>query len=206
MGNIENKIKLEVDLKAICRVIFGENNHSLDYQNVNVWKDNARRELRNVLNDIEIEELNENVFKKENNFNLELLWQIVDLLDNVEFTNNGDYFIIDNKIVDINMVETIFNIYAQNNFKNYNIIMNETERKLKRMKDFVSEIQNGTITVKIFDNARDMINYVLIEGQDNEQILNGFVDIIKNNSLKLDEYNVYPNVYKVEDKYIYILD
>lgn len=156
------------------------------------------------MNDIEIEELNKNVFGKENNFNLELLWQIVDLLDNIEFINNGDYFIIDNKIVDINMVETIFNIYAQNNFKNYNIVVNDTEKKSKRMKEFIDEIQNGTITVKIFDNARDMINYVFIEGQDKEQILNGFINVIKNNNLKLNEYNVYPNVYRVEDKYIYI--
>lgn len=202
---MENKIKLEVDLKAICEIIFGKNYNLMDYKSVNEWKDNARKELRNVANDIEIEELNEYGFKKRNNFNLELLWQIIDLLDNVEFTSNGDYFIIDNKIVDINMVETIFNIYAINNFKNYDIVINDTEKKLKRMKDFINEVQNGTITVKIFDNAKDMINYVFIEGQDKEQILNGFMKIIEKDKLKLDEYNVYPNVYRVEDKYVYIL-
>lgn len=207
MGNTENKIKLEVDLKAMCRVIFGENNRSLDYKNINVWKDNARKELRSVLNDIEIEDLKENVLiKKRDVFNFELLWQVLDFLDNIEFVNNGNYFVIDDKMIDTNMIERIFNIYAINNFKNYDTIIDDTEKKQKRIKNFISEIQNETIIVKIFDNARDMINYVFIEGQDDEQILDSFMKVIENNNLKLDEFNVYPNVYKLENKYVYILN
>ncbi len=65
--------------------------------------------------------------------------------------------------------------------------------------DFLDRIQKNGFSCKVFDNERELIEYICIDGRDTEQILDSIFDALENG-----KKNIYNNVFKINDKFVYI--
>lgn len=65
--------------------------------------------------------------------------------------------------------------------------------------DFLDRIQKNGFNCKVFDNERELIEYICIDGRDTEQILDSIFDALENG-----KKNIYNNVFKINDKFVYV--
>lgn len=65
--------------------------------------------------------------------------------------------------------------------------------------DFLDRIQKNGFSCKVFDNERELIEYICIDGRDTEQILDSIFDALENG-----KKNIYNNVFKINDKFVYV--
>lgn len=120
------------------------------------------------------------------------------------FYDNGNYVNLDNQDIDIDMLEKIYNQYVKiSSPSNCDSLINDMQFKKERIMNFVKDIKDEKIIVKIFDNGRDMLEYLFVDGKDEQQIIDGIVGLFNDygKGIELDKYNVY----KINNKYVYIL-
>ena len=110
------------------------------------------------------------------------LWVVVDnIISNVLMkyeVKDDDFEKDDLKIngnkISIAELETLFNyIYGSKHtsFEYGAMVTKSKEGKIKMLKDFYNDIQNNNILVNVFETEREAMEYVFIEGKDEEQLV-----------------------------------
>lgn len=127
--------------------------------------------------------------------------EIIIVLEEKAVTEDTDYYIVDNQKIDICLLETIYNWYIQKNCGDKYFDYMVTPKRKEELKEFVEKIKKQNIIVKIFDNYRDLIEYVLIEGKDKEQLIDSFEKMIGTKYHLTDDNNIL----EINGKYIYML-
>lgn len=106
------------------------------------------------------------------------IMEVLRVMDNILFENN---IVIDNVKLDIAQLETIYNFYIQQKFKHNttinNSMGNDTERKYKCLQEFLCDIEDRQISISIFENLRGLLHYLYVDGQDEQQILDGIENL-----------------------------
>ena len=126
------------------------------------------------------------------------------LREQLEIINgeDEDFIEVDNKQIDVCTFETIYNYYLQNTVDNVRYMAyqkDEKSIKKARIMNFLNDIQEQRIVVKIFDNKRDLLNYIFIDGRDTEQLLDG-IESLAMNGFDIEKQN---NILKIDNLYVY---
>lgn len=73
--------------------------------------------------------------------------------------------------------------------------------KKARIMNFLNDIQEQRIIVKIFDNKRDLLNYIFIDRRDTEQLLDS-IESLAMNGFDIEKQN---NILKIDNLYVYYI-
>lgn len=128
------------------------------------------------------------------------------LREQLEIMNGEDenFIEVDNKQIDICTFETIYNYYLQNTVDNVRYMAYQKDDeclKKTRIMNFLNDIQEQRIIVKIFDNKRDLLNYIFIDGRDTEQLLDS-IESLAMNGFDIEKQN---NILKIDNLYVYYI-
>lgn len=144
------------------------------------------------------------------------LWVVVDdIISNIlmKYEVKDDDFEKDNLKIDENKIsiaelETLFNyIYGSKHtsFEYGAMVTKSKEEKIKMLKDFYNDIQNNTILVKIFKTEREAMEYVFIEGRDEEQLVDSVEFLISKIKGNYDyDWKKSNNVLVIGNRFFYI--
>lgn len=147
-------MKVRVDLDKLQKKVWGETVFDFRTSNFIAWKKNVKEEILKMENGEMYDEC--------------LINDLISYLDFNEYEYDEDMrFIIDNEEVGIEVLETLFNyVYKDNVNKEY-----AKQEKINKLLEFYKDIHYKNIVVKICKNKRDLIDYVFIDGKDNEQLI-----------------------------------
>lgn len=128
------------------------------------------------------------------------------LREQLEIINgeDEDFIEVDNKQIDVCTFETIYNYYLQNTVDNVKYMAYQKDDeylKKARIMNFLNDIQEQRIVVKIFDNKRDLLNYIFIDGRDTEQLLDS-IESLAMNGFNIEKQN---NILKIDNLYVYYI-
>lgn len=128
------------------------------------------------------------------------------LREQLEIINgeDEDFIEIDNREIDVCTFETIYNYYLQNTVDNVRYMAyQKDDEHLKRVRimNFLNDIQEQKIIVKIFNNIRDLLDYIFIDGKDKEQLLDG-IESLAMNGFDIAKQN---NILKIDNLYVYYM-
>ena len=128
------------------------------------------------------------------------------LKEQLEIINgeDEDFIEVDNKQIDVCTFETIYNYYLQNTVDNVKYMAYQKDDeylKKARIMNFLNDIQEQRIIVKIFDNKRDLLNYIFIDGRDTEQLLDS-IESLAMNGFDIEKQN---NILKIDNLYVYYI-
>ena len=128
------------------------------------------------------------------------------LREQLEIMNgeDEDFIEVDNKQIDVCTFETIYNYYLQNTVDNVKYMAYQKDDeclKKARIMNFLNDIQEQRIVVKIFDNKRDLLNYIFVDGRDTEQLLDS-IESLAMNGFNIEKQN---NILKIDNLYVYYI-
>lgn len=143
-----------------------------------------------------------------------VIWEVIDEHISQELEQyevdiyDKDILEIDNIQIGIEELETLFNyIYGRTHttFEYEEMTIKNKEDKLKDLKDFYKDIKNNVFNVNVFKTEREVIDYIFVEGNDEEQLIDNIEFLLK----KINDNYVYDwkksnNVLKINDKYFVI--
>ena len=93
-------------------------------------------------------------------------------------------FIIDDEKVGIEVLETLFN-YIYGDIES----TTTTQKKIIMLLEFYREIKYNNICVKVCKTKRELIDYVFIDGKDNEQLIDTIETLLESNNYNWEEEN-----------------
>lgn len=131
----------------------------------------------------------------------ELMQYEVDIFDE----NNLE---INNTKIDIAELETLFNyVYGRTHttFEYEEMTTKNREDKLKDLKDFYKDIKNNVFNVNVFKTEREVIDYIFVEGNDEEQLIDNVKFLLEkaNNNYNYD-WKTINNILEINGKYFVI--
>ena len=143
-----------------------------------------------------------------------VIWEVIDEHISQELwkyeTNTFDEnnLEINNMKIDIAELETLFNyVYGRTHttFEYEEMTTKNKEDKLNDLKNFYKDIQNNVFNVNVFDTERKVIDYIFVEGNDEEQLVDNIEFLLKkiNNNYVYD-WKKSNNVLKINNKYFVI--
>lgn len=180
-------MKVRVDLDKLQKKVWGETVFDFRTSNFVAWKKNVKEEI----------------LKMENNekYDERLINDFINYLDFDEYEYDEDMrFIIDNEEVGIEILETLFNyVYKESVNKEY-----DKQEKIDKLLEFYKEIHYKNILVKICKNKRDLIDYVFIDGKDNEQLIDTIESLLSTSNMWNYDWQKENNILKINNMYFVV--
>lgn len=118
---------------------------------------------------------------------------------------NEKMFVVDNHKISIADLGLFHNqIYGRKNLDIENdgcIALFKMTQAIESLYNFYQDINNNTFLIKIFETKRDLVNYIFVDGQDTEQLIDSFMLLLENKDYKLEnEYCIF----EWNGNYVYI--
>ncbi len=177
-------MKIKVDLDKLQKKVWGETVFDFRIENFVAWKKNVKREILKMKNNERYDE--------------RLINDFINYLDFDEYEYNEDMnFVIDNEEIGIEVLETLFNyVYKERVNKEY-----DKQEKIDKLLEFYKDIHYKNICVKVCKTKRELIDYVFIDGKDNEQLIDTIETLLESNNYNWEEEN---DILKINGMYFVV--
>lgn len=164
-------MKIKVDLDKLQKKVWGETVFDFRIENFVAWKKNVKAEIIKMQNGERFDE--------------RIIYDLANYLDFDEYEYDEDMsFIIDDEKVGIEVLETLFN-YIYGDIES----TTTTQKKIIMLLEFYREIKYNNICVKVCKTKRELIDYVFIDGKDNEQLIDTIETLLESNNYNWEEEN-----------------
>lgn len=183
-------MEVKGNLEEIEKVIFGEKTKNFSQEDFKNWKHNAIRQLDNIKNNLMYDKY--------------VINDLINYLENVDIEDEDTFYVAKHKL-DIAELETIYNFqYSKMHSKEEYLKMLSLDIKTKkeRLKRFYEDYQNSLVYINIFDNERDLIYDIFVDGEDEQQLLDSFELLVKNRNYNYKEEYM---ILEMNNKYVFIM-